>query len=215
MARPLRLLSMRRRPVQHDHDDQAVVVEPLVFAERQAERHLGLVEHDALHAAGQALEPLVFQDLRHRQRQRKGGERQVVALELERRQAEQVADDEADDGRARQRRPIRHVQMVHQHGRGVGADGVERAVAQRDLAVEAGQQVEPQHGDGGNDHRADEKQPIVGDHVGKERVQKRHHEGQRQQDPQPCLRKGRHVRPSSRRRGRTGRPASRSGRRSR
>jgi len=42
------------------------------------------------------LEP--FKDLRHRERQRERGERRSVTLELERRQAEQVADDEAHHG---------------------------------------------------------------------------------------------------------------------
>ena len=174
------------RPVQQHHHDQAVVVEPLVFGQRQAERHLGLVEHDALHAAGQALQPLVFQDLRHGERQREGGEREVVALELERRQAEQVADDEADDRRRRQGRPVRHVEMVHQDRRRIGADGIEGAVAERDLAVEAGQQVQAEHGDRRDHHGADQEQPIVGDEVGQHRPQQRHQEGQRQQHPQPA-----------------------------
>ena len=210
MARPLRLFSMlAAAQYSSHHHDQAVVVEPLVFGQRQAERHLGLVEHDALHAAGQALEPLVFQDLRHGERQREGREREVVALELERRQAEQVADDEADDRRRRQGRPVRHVEMVHQDRRRVGADGVEGAVAERDLAVEAGQQVEPEHRDRRDDHGADQEQPVVGDEVGQHRPQQRHQEGQRQQHPQQLLGGCRHVRPSSRRRGRRCRPVAR------
>jgi hypothetical protein len=39
--------------------------------------------------------------------------------------------------------------------RRVGADRVERAVAQRNLAVEAGQDIEPQHGDGVDQHLAE------------------------------------------------------------
>ena len=46
------------------------------------------------------LDALVFEDLRDRDRQREGREREIVALEPQRRQAEQEADDEAD-----QRRP--------------------------------------------------------------------------------------------------------------
>ena len=86
------------------------------------------------------LEVAVLQDLRHGHGKREGGERQVVALEAQRRQAEQVADDEAHDRRHRQRRPVGPVRLVDQDGRRVGADGEERAMAERDLAVEAGEQ---------------------------------------------------------------------------
>ena len=43
--------------------------------------------------------------------------------------------------------------LVDQDGGRVGADREEGAMAQRDLAVEAGQQDEAQHGDGIDDHQ--------------------------------------------------------------
>ena len=41
---------------------------------------------------------------------------------------------------------------MHQDGGGVGAGGKEAAVAERDLAVVAGENVEPEHGDGVDHH---------------------------------------------------------------
>ena len=98
--------------------------------------------HDPLHPAGKRFERVEFQDLRHRGRQREGGEREINPLQPQRRQPEQEPDDKAHRARGRQCRVIRHVPAVHQDRRGVGADAVKRAVPERELAVEPGQQVE-------------------------------------------------------------------------
>ena len=64
--------------------------------------------------------------------------------------------------------------MLHQDRGRVGADGVEGAVAERELAVEAGQQVEAEDGD-----RVDQHQRQLED----EEVLRRERNGNRQQDP--------------------------------
>ena len=121
---------------------------------------------DALHAAGQVLDVLVLQDLRHGDGEREGGERQVVALETQRRQAEQVADDEAARSPRPAASPSRASRAVHQDGGGVAADRQEGAVAQRDLAVEARQQVEAEHGDGKHDRQVELQEAVVADQPG-------------------------------------------------
>ena len=90
----------------HDGDREREQVEPLVRAQLQAERRVRLDDDDALHAAGPVLDVLVLQQLRHRHAEREGGEREVVAFEPQRRQAEQEADDEAHQ----RRRPARVAQ---------------------------------------------------------------------------------------------------------
>ena len=47
----------------------------------------GLVHHQTLHAAGPVLEESEFQELRHRERQRKSRERQVSPRQPQRRRA--------------------------------------------------------------------------------------------------------------------------------
>ena len=97
IARPVRLLHQVGGAGEHDQQyRQREVIEPLVGVERQAGRRIGLHDDDALHAAGQRFERLEFQDLRHRDRQREGRQRQIEALQPQRRQAEQKADDKAD-----------------------------------------------------------------------------------------------------------------------
>ena len=87
-----------------------------------------------------------FQELRHRGRERKGRQRQIDATEPQRRQAEQESECEADDAGDRQCQRIIDVEGFHQDRRGVGADGVERALTQRKLAAAAGQDIQGQHG---------------------------------------------------------------------
>jgi hypothetical protein len=90
----------------------------------------------------------VLQDLRDGQGQGEGRQRQVEALQPERRASEEEADHQADHAGGRDGPPVVDVPLVHHDRRRVGADGEEGAVAERDLPVEAGQDVQPQEGDG-------------------------------------------------------------------
>ena len=105
----------------------------------------GLVDDQALHAAGPVLEIAELQKLRHRGRQREGRQRQIDAGQPQRRLAEQEAEGEADDAGDRQCQSVIDADMFHQDRRGVGADRIERALAQRKLAAAAGQDVQRQH----------------------------------------------------------------------
>src|SRR5262245_525974 len=139
------LEEIRPEPEQEHEHGQGHEIEPLVGVQLEAEGGVGLAEHDALRAARPVLE--VFQDLRDRQRQRKGGQRQIETLEPEGRQPEEESDDQAEHARHRKRPAIGDVPAVH-HDRGdVGADCVERAMAQRELAVEASEHVQPEDRD--------------------------------------------------------------------
>ncbi len=128
-------------------DDEAEEIEPLVAVERQVGRRIGLGEGDALDAAGPLLDVAVFQDLRRRDRERECREREIHSFEAQGGQAEQESGDEADRAAHRHRRPIGDAGLVEQDRRRIGADREERAVAQRHLAVEAGEDVEPQQHD--------------------------------------------------------------------
>src|SRR2546422_8716565 len=66
--RPPRPAAQEVRPEHEEHDEHAErdEVEPLVGGEPEAERRLGLRQHDPLRAAGPVLE--VLQDLRHGER---------------------------------------------------------------------------------------------------------------------------------------------------
>jgi hypothetical protein len=89
---------------------------------------------------------------------------------------DQEADSEAEDEGRRQRGPVRQAGLVHQDGCGVGAEGVEGAVPERELAVEAGQDVQAQDGDGIHQHQVELEHAVVLDQ-----------EGQHQQrDEQQC-----------------------------
>ena len=81
----------RRRRYMTSSDHEREEIEPLVGIERQAERRIRLDDDDALHAAGPVLERRRLQDLRRRDGEREGREREIDALEPQRRQAEQEA----------------------------------------------------------------------------------------------------------------------------
>ncbi len=51
--------------------------------------------------------------------------------------------------------------LVHQNGGGVGADGVERAVTQRDLAIESREYSQPKDGDRIDDDHGELEQVVV------------------------------------------------------
>ena len=136
-------------------------IEPLVLSSGSPNGASGLTMTMPCDAAGPLLEALVFQDLRHRDAEREGGEREVQAFEPQRRQAEQEAGDEADHAGDRDRRPVRHAGLVHQDRRRVGADRVEGAMAERDLAVVAGQHVEAEQRDRIDQHQRELEHVIV------------------------------------------------------
>ena len=65
-----------------------------------------------------------------------------VALAFER------AEREANNRRRRQGCPVRHAIAMHQDGGGIGAGCEKTAMAERNLAVVAGENIEAEHGDG-------------------------------------------------------------------
>ncbi len=66
---------------QHQHDRVDEKIEPLILVDRQTERHVGLVQHDAGKAAGPLLERLVLQHLRRGDGERERGEGEIMALQ--------------------------------------------------------------------------------------------------------------------------------------
>jgi hypothetical protein len=125
---------------------------------------------------------LVLQELRHRDAERERRQRQVVAFEAQRRQAEQEADDEAEHAGDRHRGPVRVTVAVHQDCRRVRADRVERTVAERDLAVVAGQDVEAEQRDRVDQHERELEGAIAAQH---ERQRERRQQQHREADQQP------------------------------
>src|ERR1700722_16785542 len=113
---------------------------------------MGLHERQPLRAPGEGVEALVAQDLRGCDREREGGEREIKAAEPERRKAEQKAGDEAHNAGQRYRRPVRQSEFRDQDRRPAPADGEEGAMAQRYLAVKAGQEIEAEQRDGEDEH---------------------------------------------------------------
>ena len=103
-----------------------------------------MLDNEALDAAGPALKPVIFQNLRHRDGKREGRQRQIQVLQPQRRQPEQEANDKADDTRRRQGPDVPDTVIVHQDRRGIGTDPIKGAVPERELTVKAGQQVEAQ-----------------------------------------------------------------------
>ena len=136
-----------RADIDCDRDRQREVIEPLVLRDRQAERRIGLGDDQALHAAGPVLENAELQQLRHGDGEREGRQRQIDAAQPQRRLAEQEARRETDQPGDRQRQRIVDVGMFHQDRGRIGADRVERALAERELAAAAGQDVQRQHRD--------------------------------------------------------------------
>ncbi len=202
-------------------------IEPLVLVEGQAEGRPGLVEVDALDAARPISRGLVFQDLRRRDGERESGKRQIKPFEPQRRPAEEEADDQRDEAGNRHRRPIRDARHLGQQDRrGIAADGEESAMAQRDLAVEAGEDVEAQKRDRVDDDQRHlrevevaerERQDGGGDEEKRERQEPPGAEASSQRRAAPRrgarCRASPWLRPASRASGRTGRTAARSARR--
>ena len=78
-----------------------------------------------------------------------GAERQIVAGQPHRDDAEQDGGDAADQQRERQRQPRRKTVGGRQHRRGVGAKTAKRGLAERGEAADAGQQHQPHRHQGG------------------------------------------------------------------
>ena len=108
MARPGAAVEQIARDPEHEHGDrQHHQIHPLVAADSgRPNGAIGLEDVDALHAVGERLEMPVLEDLRHGDGERERGEREVVALQPQRRQSEQIAGDEAHERGHRQRRPV-------------------------------------------------------------------------------------------------------------
>ena len=88
-----------------------------------------------------------LQQLRHRHGEGEGRQREVDAGQPQRGKTEQEADDEADDAGGRQRQDVVDAAVFDQDRGSVGADSIERALPERELAAAAGEDVERQHGD--------------------------------------------------------------------
>ena len=112
-----------------------------VGVERQPEEARARDAGDAVRAAGQAL-PVEQHDADHlAERQRHDGE--IVAAQAQDREAQQDAPERGEDAGERQAQPERQAEMLGEQRIGVGADGVERDVAEIEQAGEADHDVEP------------------------------------------------------------------------
>src|SRR6185369_9255254 len=69
------------------------------------------------------------------------------ALQAQRRQAEQEPGHQAYRAGDRNRRPVRKARLVHEDRGDVRPYGIERAVAERNLSVEPGEDVQAEQGD--------------------------------------------------------------------
>src|SRR4051794_8022351 len=107
------------------------------------------------------LDEVELQQLWHRHCEREGRQRQINAAQPQRRQAEQKSESKADQSGDGQRQRIVHVGMFDQDRRGIGAERVERALAQRKLSAAAGQDIERQHRDGVDQHGGELKDEEV------------------------------------------------------
>jgi hypothetical protein len=114
----------------------------------QPRGRIGLDNDHAHGAARPMLNALVLEDLGHGHPQRKRSKRQIQPLQSQRRQAKQEARHQADHARHRDGGPIGHAKLIHQHRSGVGPYGIKGAMAQRNLAVVAGEHVQAQQCNG-------------------------------------------------------------------
>src|SRR3989454_1067588 len=153
-------------PAEQKHEQrhpQSEEVQPPVRLQRNSERGFGFRDDDALHAAGPLLEVMVLQQLRHRHAEREGGKGEVKPLQAQSRQPEQEPGDEADAAGGGHYRPVRRARLVDEDRGAVGAQGVEGAVAEGDLAVVAGEDVEPEQRDGVHQYQCELKGVIAAD----------------------------------------------------
>ena len=88
-----------------------------------------------------------------------GAERQIVAGQPHRDEAEQHRGGAADQQRQRQRQPWRHAIGGREHRRGVGAKAAKRRLAERGQAADAGQQHQPHRHQGGEPDIVEQHDP--------------------------------------------------------
>ena len=88
-----------------------------------------------------------------------GAERQIVARQPHRDEAEQHRGTAADQQRQRQRQPWRHAIGRRQHRRGVGAEAAKRRLAERGQAADAGQQHQAHRHQGGEPDIVEQHDP--------------------------------------------------------
>ena len=168
-----------RRRVEDRGEEQTDEIEPLVRAQRQGERGVRLHQRHAARSARPGVEALEGEDLRGGDGEREGGERQIESAETQRRKAEQEPGAETDEARDRDGQIIGNAELRRQDRRAIAADGEEGAVAERDLAVEAGEQVEADQRDGEDQHLRALIEVIAGSH---ERESQRRRECSDRQD---------------------------------
>jgi len=83
--------------------------------------------------------------LGHRNREGKGGERKIQALKAQGRQAEEKSNDETGCPGCRYRPVVGDVGLIHQDRGRICADSIKSAVTERELSVEAGEQVQSEN----------------------------------------------------------------------
>ena len=156
--------------VAHDHIGQHDVEILPVAAQRVAEdrERLGAGRH---RAAG---EPLgageeVEQDVLRGQRR----DDEVEPLQPRRRHAEDQPDQRRDDARERDREEHRDRRVVGDVGRGEGAEQEEGGVADRDLAGEADQDVQPERRDREDADLDQDAEPVAAEDLRREAEQQR------------------------------------------
>ena len=119
--------------------------------ELQAEqRRLGDLR-DAVGTAGQR--GVIQQQNAHDLAEAERDDRQIVAAQTQHRKAEQQPEERRDDARQRQTLPEAEAEVVIQQREGVGADGVEAAVAEHQQARKADHHVESE-----TEHHVDQRQ---------------------------------------------------------
>src|SRR6185312_14638462 len=162
--------------IKRDRDREAEEIEPLILVERQ-HRRVRLIEHDALHAAGQRRDAIIVQELRRRDGEREGRQREIEAFEAQRRQTEEKTDDETERAGDRDCHPIGHANLRDEDRRRIRADREKRTVAERDLTVVADQKIEAEQCDGVDDHHRRLEGVIGAEH----KRQREQHNGERRE----------------------------------
>ena len=131
------------RPVERGRAEETDQIDPLVCVQAETEGRMRLRQRHALRAAGQRVEALVAEDLRSRDRKRKGRQGEVETAEAQRGKAEQESGAEADEARNRNSGPIGEAELHRQDRRAVAADGEKGPMAKRNLSVESGERLRP------------------------------------------------------------------------
>ena len=135
-----------------DQRSQCQEVVPLPRRQRQAERHGRRRHHHPLGAAGPPSKRRQLEDLRRRDRQRERRECQIDRCQPPRRPPECIARRKASDRRQHDRRSVSETRVLDHYRRDIGTDADERTLPQRELTVEAGEQIEAENGDGMDQH---------------------------------------------------------------